>query len=49
MKKKLLTVALAALSIVIGIAAYDAQDIVWAQDIYDMKMSIHVPRIYDNT
>ena len=49
MKKKLLTVALVVVSIVIGIAAYDAQDAVWNQDVYDIKMRICVPRIYDNT
>ena len=48
MKKKILTIALAALTLVAGIAAYDAQDEVWAQDVYDIKMHIYVPRIYDN-
>ena len=49
MKKKILTIAFAALTLVIGIAAYDAQDEVWAQDVYDIKMHVYVPRIYDNT
>lgn len=48
MKKKILTIAFAALTLVVGIAAYDAQDKVWAQDVYDIKMRIYVPRIYDN-
>lgn len=47
--KKLLSATLAAFALIVGIAAYDAQDAVWAQDTYDIKMRICVPRIYDNT